>query len=389
MKRMPSSLIDFLNATPTCYRADLFVIQLPNGQTLYATSGQMDISVPVGTPGTAARYTVSGKCVPWRDAAYSFPGQGTGLDPVAVPVTPGVPVTVTYESGSWTQGGSTGSWDANGENTYFVSPGDAAYASGRCLVATRGAQLLGAFADGSGALLAAPFPLGNSATVTPPTGAVHLLMGMNDGTNWSDNSGAVVVRVGIGGAASLIAGVTFLANQYGKWERGRIVSEASSKLSANSMDLTLIPQPTTQYPGLNLGILNAALNHLFDGADIRVYTAYMPVGSYGDVSAGIETKFRGFITRPTEISRNKAVFECYDPFALLNLKVPARLFQATCPWSFCDANCTLVASDYTVGFTAASGSDQKSLTPSSRVHASGRVFLTRRRYLFDGWECRA
>jgi uncharacterized phage protein (TIGR02218 family) len=158
---------------------------------------------------------------------------------------------------------------------------------------------------------------------------------------------------------------TCMASQYGRWSRGSITSEAGTKLAANTMDLACIPDPLTQYPGLNLGILNAALNHLFDGATVRVYRAYMPIGAYGDTSAGIETVWQGTITSTPELGRGKVRFQCADPLYLLNMKIPSRLFQANCPWGFTDSNCTLSAADYTVTFTAASGSTNRLLTPAS------------------------
>jgi uncharacterized phage protein (TIGR02218 family) len=159
------------------------------------------------------------------------------------------------------------------------------------------------------------------------------------------------------------ATTTFKSTQYGVWSRGAITSEASSKCNANTMSLTCIPQQGTAYPGLTLGITNAALNHLFDGATVQVYTVYMPFGQYGLVTAGVETKFLGTITRVPGVSRNKIEFECADPMYLLNMKVPSRLMQSPCPFSFCDGNCTLSALAYTVNFTATTGSTQTALTP--------------------------
>ena len=159
------------------------------------------------------------------------------------------------------------------------------------------------------------------------------------------------------------AQTTFSAGQYGRWKRGAITSEASFKCAANTMSLTCVPQQGTAYPGLSIGMAGAAFNHLFDGATVWVYTAYMPLGQYGTVSAGIETKFQGTITRTPKVSRNLIEFECADPMYLLNMKVPSRLMQSNCPWSFCDANCTLTAADYTVNFTAKSGSTQATLIP--------------------------
>ena len=138
------------------------------------------------------------------------------------------------------------------------------------------------------------------------------------------------------------------------------------------MSLTCVPQPTTTYPNITLGILNAAMQGLFDAANVTVYTAYMPIGKYGNVSNGLETKFVGTITKISDINRVKVEFDCADPFYLLDMKVPTRLFQADCPWGFCDSNCGLTAASYTVSFTAKTGSSQYLLTPSTAfTQASG------------------
>ena len=163
---------------------------------------------------------------------------------------------------------------------------------------------------------------------------------------------------------------TFSATQYGAWSRGKIASEASAKCAANTMDLSCIPQPTTTYPGLSVGLLNAALNHLFDGATVFVFTAYMPLGGYGNVSAGIETKFRGTITRTPKLGRNLVQFECADPMYLLNMKVPGRLYQSNCPWSFADANCSLDPNHFAVTVTATSGGS-RTLSIAALTQADG------------------
>jgi uncharacterized phage protein (TIGR02218 family) len=140
------------------------------------------------------------------------------------------------------------------------------------------------------------------------------------------------------------------------------------------MTLTCVAQPTTAYPGTTVGLLNASLQGIFDGATVTVYTAYMPLGNYGNVSAGLETKFVGQITKINDINRTTVEFECSDPLYLLNMKIPTRLFQANCPWSFCDSNCTLTAANYTVAFTAKTGSTQLSLTPVSAFTQAAGYF---------------
>ncbi len=159
------------------------------------------------------------------------------------------------------------------------------------------------------------------------------------------------------------ATTTFKASQYGKWTRGPITSEASFDLSSNDMRLVCDPQQSTAYPNLTLGILGAAFNGLFDACPVTVYTCYMPNGQYGNVSAGLETKFGGFIEKITHIDRNYVEFSVADPLFLFNQKIPSRLIQAPCSWSFCDSNCTLSAATYTQNFTLKTGSTQTTLTP--------------------------
>jgi uncharacterized phage protein (TIGR02218 family) len=156
---------------------------------------------------------------------------------------------------------------------------------------------------------------------------------------------------------------TFSSTLYGRWSRGPITSESGFNLASNSMTLTCIPQQGTIYPayGSTIGLLSAAFNGLFDASQISVFTAYMP--TYGNVSNGIETKFGGNITAISDINRLKVEFECNDSLYLLNQKIPGRLFQSNCPWSFCDSNCTLNASLYTQTFTAKTGSNQLNLVP--------------------------
>lgn len=159
------------------------------------------------------------------------------------------------------------------------------------------------------------------------------------------------------------ATTTFKATQYGRWKRGSITSEASFNCNSNAMSLTCVPQPGTSYPGLSVGILNAAYSGLFDGAQVDVLTAYMPLLNYGNVSHGVETKFTGTITKITNINRTMVEFECADPFYLLDMKVPTRLIQSNCPWGFCDSNCTLSVATYTQNFTALAGSTSWQLYP--------------------------
>jgi uncharacterized phage protein (TIGR02218 family) len=179
----------------------------------------------------------------------------------------------------------------------------------------------------------------------------------------------------VNGSGSGLETTTFHATTYGSWSRGAITSELSNELSSNSMELTLQPGASTEYPGLAMPILQAAANGLFDGAEVWVWTAYMPGNGYGNVSNGIETKFLGFIDEVADMDSTHCVFACVDPLHYLGGnagKIPKRCFQPDCPWSVGDANCTLNLSGtdtngyhMTQAFTAANGSNQYTLVAST------------------------
>ena len=203
--------------------------------------------------------------------------------------------------------------------------------------------------------------------ITLPTGTVMYM-----------TEGQFKITVPSGTSGWTGATTTFEATKYGRWQRGAITSEASYSMKSNTMSLTCTPQPATVYPSTTVGILNAALNGLFDAAAVMVYTAYMPQGQYGTLApGGIETKFAGIITRPSDINRAKVVFECADPLYLLNMKVPTRLFQANCPYTFGDSNCDptgTIKTANTQAFTAASGSNQNTLVPATAFSQAAGTF---------------
>ena len=163
---------------------------------------------------------------------------------------------------------------------------------------------------------------------------------------------------------------TFSSSLYGRWNRGAITSEASFSLNSNTMELTLISKYGESYPSLPMGMLNAVLNGLFDAVQVDVWTAYMPQGEYGNVSYGIEKKFTGTITKLNELDRISAVFDCADPMYLLgpSTKIPTRVIQSTCPWSFGDSNCDVAGgAGNPRPFTALTGSTQWVLIPPQFV----------------------
>jgi hypothetical protein len=176
----------------------------------------------------------------------------------------------------------------------------------------------------------------------------------------------------INGAGTNLPTTTFHAADYGVWSRGAITSQGGFNFNGNTMDLTCVPQPSTTYPGLELGLLAAARQGLFRGAMVTVWTAYMPQGEYGNVSQGIETKFTGYILKNQKLNRLSCTFDVGDPCYLLKQKVPTRLFQPMDPCTVTDPNfgLNLAGTDIngyemTQAFTCTTGSTQYGLIPAT------------------------
>ena len=179
----------------------------------------VDIKGTYNAPGMAAlpptTITVNGQSSPWRsdgalNVPYYFYGDDTGQDPAVVQVLPGDSIAIQYVSGLWSvsapigstygnTGNNWGSWDAEGNvaagagNGVVGGPGQFVTPTPLCY----SASLMGAFTDSTGSIVAQPFTIGNSRTLTVPDGATQLQMGINDGTYFDDNSGAIVVQTTI------------------------------------------------------------------------------------------------------------------------------------------------------------------------------------------------
>lgn len=170
------------------------------------------------------------------------------------------------------------------------------------------------------------------------------------------------------------ATTTFSSVQYGVWTRGSITSAANFGLPDQPMDLTCVAQQGTAYPGLSVGILNAALVGLFEPASVAVYTVYMPINGYGDVSQGVETKWAGFIGKLNDIDRAHMVFACVSPMYLCDTKIPTTLYTANCLNNFCDVNCTHVEADFTITITAKTGSNRGLVIPVTALTQAAGYF---------------
>ena len=168
-------------------------------------------------PSVSTQVTVPGTAMPWR---YSVVAGGLnydyqyGLDDGTSPAvassanglafSPGEVITVTYLSGTVSQGPESNSpyTDANGNlsiesnnnpgSTGKVTPG---YYMAPSTFPIYAGELVGTFADSNGDIVGTPFPIGDGPTdlVIPPI-AAQLQLGMND-DKYSDNEGAWVLNV--------------------------------------------------------------------------------------------------------------------------------------------------------------------------------------------------
>ena len=159
----------------------------------------------------AENLTISSTAQPYQwqtgglNSTFAY-GDNNGSAPVvvstssSVTISPGVTVTITYQSGTVNAGfgpnvnseGDTAdiqnkSPDIDGKifpSFYIPSTEYPVYYS----------ELVGTFADSGGNIVGSPFPVGLSATETVPTGASQLQLGVND-SQYSDNVGSWNVQV--------------------------------------------------------------------------------------------------------------------------------------------------------------------------------------------------
>lgn len=146
------------------------------------------------------------------------------------------------------------------------------------------------------------------------------------------------------------SGVTYKASSQltnGAWKRGTV--RLSLGTESNNCTMTCNAGPLVYFPGTTTPILTALLKGLFDNAILTIYTAYMPVYEYGNVSAGVETKFVGICGKITKQGRTTVQLEVNDLLYILNVQLPRNLIQSSCRHTLYDPNCTLSRSTFAQG----------------------------------------
>ena len=81
----------------------------------------------------------------------------------------------------------------------------------------------------------------------------------------------------------------------------------------------------------------AVLAGLFDRCIVTRVRFFMT--TWGDTTPGFVTLFVGEIT-DSKVTQNTVTFQSKDLRNLLNIFMPSRQYQPTCPWVFGDTNCT-------------------------------------------------
>ncbi len=118
-----------------------------------------------------------------------------------ISVSPSQQLTITYLSGTEVAGPGFSPVDAQGNTNFAANDGTGngfgvfpSFYMPSAEYPIYLSELVGTFADSSGDIVGTPFPIGLSATVTVPSGASQLQLGVND-DEYSDNSGFFDVQV--------------------------------------------------------------------------------------------------------------------------------------------------------------------------------------------------
>jgi hypothetical protein len=152
-----------------------------------------------------ATVAVPGTAMPWslktnQMVAFSKDDGTKPVEVKGIKIVPGIKVTITA-TGSTTTVAGGGSFGPKGQAEFVAT--DQPGGSGTDFPAryihpdfypVYLNELIGAFVDGKGALVARPFPVGDSFTVTVPPKAEKLQFGINDDI-FADNGGALTVTV--------------------------------------------------------------------------------------------------------------------------------------------------------------------------------------------------
>lgn len=159
-------------------------------------------------------------------------------------------------------------------------------------------------------------------------------------------------------------GNTYYCTQNGAWARGAVMSEAMrATLDSQSVDLSVIAQDSAYFPGTMIPMAQSFLTGAWDGAAVTLTSAYLATGVSGLVN--VTTLFAGIMSEVTPAGRSTAKFKVQDYLFLANLRVPLRTIQPSDFYTLFSPGNGLVASQWAINNTVASGSSNVSIVPGS------------------------
>lgn len=159
-------------------------------------------------------------------------------------------------------------------------------------------------------------------------------------------------------------GNTYHATTNGVWERGAVSSEAMrGTLNSSNVELTVIAADSINYPGTTIPIAQAFLTGAWDNAAVTILAGYLCVGTVGPCN--VTTLFAGTISEVQPSGRSRAQIGVQDYLYLCNLQIPLRTIQPSDFYSLFSAGNGLIASQWALTNTVASGSSNISIIPST------------------------
>lgn len=206
-----------------------------------------------------------------------------------------------------------------------------------------------------------------------------LLALLNSGTNFQQAdlwtitlSGGTVVRWSGADVALSYSGQNFLL---GPMIQRTSISEKIG-LEAVSMDVTIFGDDDDTINGVP--VIQFIAQKGFDGALVSLERAFFP--SWGDPVTGTILRFSGKVTSVDEVKGNSAKITVSSWLILLDVSMPADLYQASCLHTVYDSGCGLNAASWSASGQVASTSTTNSvvgnLTMTVDDYAQGRLVFT-------------
>lgn len=159
-------------------------------------------------------------------------------------------------------------------------------------------------------------------------------------------------------------GTVYPASALGVWTRGPQTAVADVSLESQNLSLSLVALDSVLVPGTTTPIMSVISLGFFDGCPLTIDTVYMALGAFPTILGSLRL-FAGSIVAANRVGRSKAEFECQDWCYLLNLKVPIKVIQPSCPHSLFDHGCALDVTAFLIRNAVGAGSTPAVIVPGS------------------------